>query len=328
MSGKSKIEWTEQTWNPVVGCSIVSPGCSNCYAMKMAARTEAMGISRYDGTTRVVNGNAVWTGKISKAPSHTWLQPIERKKPSVYFVNSMSDLFHPDVPDDWILDTFTVMAIAHWHKFQVLTKRADRMRDFLNRRDLLDQIYLNWYGWSGGAREVQGWPLPNVWLGVSAERQQEADERIPLLLDTPAAIRFISAEPLLGPLDLSDYLVETARSNWDSYLDWVIVGGESGPGARPMHPDWARSLRDQCAAAGVPFFFKQWGGWKNGSDFAPDSMAVLNDGRVIKPTQDGMLAADRDDPVMRHNPTLMRRVGKHAAGRELDGVTHDALPAY
>jgi protein gp37 len=193
-----------------------------------------------------------------------------------------------------------------------------------------------------GHRRVP-WPLPNVWLGVSTERQKEADERIPDLLATPAAVRFISAEPLLGPIDLTDIPWPKGRPTFPetddvsesrsalrliegTKLDWVIVGGESGPGARPMHPDWARSLRDQSAAAGVPFFFKQWGAWKNGSDFAQDAMAVLSDGRVISPTQTAMSAADREQPVMAQNPTMMRRVGKAAAGRELDGVTHDGMP--
>ena len=320
MAGSSAIEWTEQTWNPIVGCSIVSPGCTNCYAMKMAARIEAMGNQpRYAGTTRKVNGKAVWTGKVSKAPNSTWCAPIERKKPTVYFVNSMSDLFHEDVPDDWILDALTVMAIAHQHTFQVLTKRAARMREFMSRPDLLEQIYLNWYGWSGGAREVTAWPLPNVWLGVSTERQQEADERIPLLLKTPAAVRFISAEPLLGPIDLHLWMLTCPA------IDWVIVGGESGPVCRPMHPGWARTLRDQCAAAGVPFFFKQWGTFHprredlSRSDIAEVCIAIngaISRGDVLK------------GGGVRPRWCAMERLGKKAAGRELDGSLHNEMPAH
>jgi protein gp37 len=270
---KTSIEWTEQTWNPIVGCSIVSPGCTNCYAMKMAARIEAMGGQpRYDGTTRKVNGNAIWTGKLAQAPDSTLLQPLKRHAPTTYFVNSMGDLFHEDCPDEWIDRVFEVMALSPQHTFQVLTKRAGRMRDYI----FADDRYKL--------------PHPNIWLGVSTERQQEADERIPLLLQTPAAVRFISAEPLLGHVDISDYLVETAHTNWDAYLDWVIVGGESGPGARPMDQEWALSLRDQCQASSVPFFFKQWGA------FVPEVR-----GRY-------------------------RKASKKAAGRLLDGIEHNGMP--
>jgi protein gp37 len=207
-----------------------------------------------------------------------------------------------------------------------------------------------WLRVSGGPHEWK--PLPNVWLGVSTERQKESDERIPDLLATPAAVRFISAEPLLGPIDLTairwrdedceiranaltaeawvdnsdSASAYTDAADGNTRLDWVIAGGESGPGARPMHPNWARSLRDQCAAAGTAFFFKQWGEWKNGSDFAPDALSVLADGRLLSPTKTAMSEADREQPVMAHNPTMMRKVGKKAAGRLLDGVTHDAMP--
>ena len=283
----TKIEWTERTWNPIVGCSIVSPGCTNCYAMKQAARCDAMGLSRYDGLTRKVNGTAVWTGRLAQAPDETLLTPLRRKKPTMYFVNSMSDLFHEDCPDEWIDRVFAVMALTPQHTYQVLTKRAARMHRWSAAgRDRADTVGLAMLTLVDripyGHRQVP-WPLPNVWLGVSTERQQEADERIPLLLDTPAAIRFISAEPLLGPIDLTSLpfpkscICETRDPTLDAFnasvfcegccegpeamdlgkLDWVIVGGESGPDARPMHPDWARSLRDQCAAASVPFFMKQ-----------------------------------------------------------------------
>jgi Protein of unknown function (DUF5131) len=188
--------------------------------------------------------------------------------------------------------------------------------------------------------------LPNVWLGVSAERQQEANERIPHLLRTPAAVRFASAEPLLGHIAFHALNLDTDRpsnalqgkqcvpdDSLEGYhnediprLDWVIVGGESGPGARPMHPDWARSIRDWCSASNVAFFFKQWGAYKDGSDFAPDAIAVLNDGRRCFGSKKAMEELDRNDFVMPHNPTMMRRVGKKAAGRLLDGVEHSAMP--
>ena len=335
MAARSQIEWTDATWNPIIGCSIVSPGCTNCYAMKMAARTEAMGISRYDGMTKKVNGNAVWTGKIGKAPNNTWHAPIERKKPTTYFVNSMGDLFHEDANDDWILDVLTVMAICRQHTFQVLTKRAQRMREFMNRPDLLEQIYLNWYSFSGGAREVTAWPLPNVWLGVSAERQPEADERIPLLLQTPAAIRFISAEPLLGPIDLIGTLARfqdtpgrrCAVPLGAQLVNWVIAGGESGPSARPISIQWARELRDQCARAGVPFFFKQFGEWRPAGVHQPGDPGrfAFGDYEYDRATMVQVDGYPRQF-TMFGSRSVMERVGKKAAGRLLDGVEHNAMP--
>lgn len=285
----TKIEWTEQTWNPIVGCSIVSPGCTNCYAMRMAARIEAMKRSHYDGTTKRVNGNPVWTGKVALAPDHILLEPLRRKKPTLWFVNSMGDLFHEDAPDAWIDKVFAVMALTPQHTYQVLTKRAERMREYVANAESgsRDGIWRAQFDVKPAhSHPAYFWPLPNVWLGVSAERQKEADERIPLLMQTPAAVRFISAEPLLGPIDVT-YLA------W-AKLDWVICGGESGHGARPMHPDWPRKMRDQCAAAGIPFFFKQWGEWEPG---------------------DGDCAGQQ-----------FYKVGKKAAGRTLDGKIHDAMP--
>lgn len=249
MGDKSAIEWTDATWNPVVGCSVTSPGCKNCYAMKMAGRLDAMGVEHYRGLTRKVKGKAVWTGKTAEAPMHILKQPQHWKKPRRIFVNSMGDLFHDGVPWHWLDAVFTVMEKCPQHTFQVLTKNPERMRDYVRRFDV----------------------LPNVWLGVSVEDQRRANERIPALLETPAAVRFVSCEPLLGPLDLRNiqpherYELD-ALTGYDfdqgtvgERLDWVIVGGESGPGARPMDPDWAHLLRDQCQAAGVPFMFKQWG---------------------------------------------------------------------
>ena len=231
---ETSIEWTERTWNPILGCSIATPGCINCYAMKMAGRLEAMGTERYLGTTTKQKKKSVWTGKLVLAPDSTINDPLRRKKPTTYFVNSMGDLFHEECPTKWIDLVFNVMANAPQHTFQILTKRAGRLREYVESRS--EQ------------------PLANVWLGVSTERQKEAEARIPELLAAPAAVRFISAEPLLGPLDLSRFL--RCRPS----LDWVIVGGESGHGARPMSSAWVESLRDQCATSRTPFFFKQWGG--------------------------------------------------------------------
>lgn len=285
----SKIEWTRnddgtegKTWNPLAGCSIVSPGCTNCYAMRMASRINKMTpASHYEGLTQFVNGRPVWTGKIARAPDHIFNAPLKWRKPTRVFVNSMSDLFHEDVPDAFIDRVFAVMALSPRHTFQILTKRAERMRDYVST--LADEA-LKWERLGDAAAPYVGnaayasagecaWPLPNVWLGVSTEDRARADERIPLLLETPAAVRFISAEPLLGPIDLerlhydseradhhqaalSGYLVDIILAETNR-LDWVIVGGESGPGKRPVDLEWMRSIRDQCKAANVPLFVKQ-----------------------------------------------------------------------
>lgn len=228
----SKIEWTEQTWNPIAGCSKVSEGCRNCYAEKMAKRLVAMGVDKYAGT---VDERGLWTGEIL-LDEQKLNEPLSRKKPTRYFVNSMSDLFHENVSSETIGRIFNIMVKAHWHTFQILTKRPKRMQAAVTAYyDTFNLPVLRY---------------DNIWLGVSVENQETADERIPLLIQTPAAVRFISAEPLLGPI-----ILPSLKS-----LSWVIAGGESGPCARPMDPDWARSLRDECQTAGVPFFFKQWGG--------------------------------------------------------------------
>ena len=275
---QSTIEWTQHTWNPIVGCSILSPGCINCYAMKEAYRYGFNPkLERYHGLTKLVNGNAVWTGKLQRAPEATLLAPLKRKKPTIYFVNSMSDLFHEDCPDEWIDPVFAVMALTPHHTYQVLTKRGERMRDYCSaiqkhgRWLQMEEFALKW-GYEPRGANDHGFDwishkqfLPNVWLGVSTERQREADERIPHLLQTPAAVRFISAEPLLGPIDLTSLSVG-ADLKWNALsgrgrrggLDWVIAGGESGKDARDN--DFltnARSLLAQCRDAGVPFFGKQ-----------------------------------------------------------------------
>lgn len=342
----SKIEWTQETWNPIVGCSVVSPGCTNCYAMRMAARIEAMGTQPlYSGLTRVVNGNPVWTGEV-RLNEKKLLEPLKRKKPTTYFVNSMSDLFHASVPYEWIDKVFAVMALSPQHTYQVLTKRSARMRSYFEpysrrRADGLGTAVLT-LGYKDPL-ELLPWPVPNAWLGVSTEDQRRADERIPDLLATPAAVRFISAEPLLGPLDVRtlklnddrfDYLhldaltgLHTGAQSAGQWspgqpgaplprslpgLDWVIVGGESGPGARPMHPDWARSLRDQCQAAGVPFFFKQWGEWRLTPSASGDETWPVP-----------WTGPERPGP---HEIAHMDRVGKRRAGRTLDGMIHDEYP--
>ena len=215
MASKSTIEWTEATWNPVTGCNKISPGCKNCYAERMAKRLKAMGQSNYQ------NGF-----KLTLQP-HMLEVPLRWRKPQTIFVNSMSDLFHKDVPLEYIRQVFSVMKRAHWHRFQVLTKRADRLEELAP--------HLEW--------------APNVWMGVSVESQKYVP-RIDHLRRTRAKTKFLSLEPLLGPLNDLDL----------TRIDWVIVGGESGFGARPMLVDWVTSIREQCLDAGVAFFFKQWGG--------------------------------------------------------------------
>jgi protein gp37 len=247
MAENSDIEWCDSTWNPVVGCSVTSPGCTNCYAMKLAGRLAAMGSPIYAGHTIKTKAGYVWNGKVSASNHGQMIKPLSWKKPRRIFVNSMSDLFHDDTPEDLILDVFTIMAIAEQHTFQVLTKRSERMRDFMERPDFLEDIYANWSTFSGGPREVYSWPLHNVHLGVSVE-DVARKYRINDLRETPAAKRFISFEPLLecvGDVDLTG-------------IHQCITGGESGPGKRPHDPDWQRNIFLQCREQGVAFFGKQW----------------------------------------------------------------------
>ena len=351
----TKIQWTQKTWNPIVGCTIATPGCTNCYAMKTAWRMgHNPSTPQYHGLTKKVNGNAVWTGKMNLVEK-VLLQPLKRKKPTMYFVNSMGDLFHESVPDEWIDRVFAVMALCPQHTFQVLTKRADRMLEYFNNGETVNNVgWAAWiedpetvgkedsdfglYGSEDDLTDVHplDWPLPNVWLGVSVEDQTRADERIPALLDTPAAVRFVSAEPLLGAIKLTrmhipddgdGYLNALNGEKWipgcgsinsqtfkTTRLDWAIVGGESGPKARPMHPDWARSLRDQCVAAGVPFFFKQWGEWVGGGTM-PNGWSGFHNGSM--------------GPGCDHSwgdGAVADRTGTKAAGNLLDGELWQQMP--
>ena len=278
MAANSKIEWTNCTWNPLVGCSVCAAGCRFCYAMRMAHRLEAMSVPHYAGTTKKVNGKAVWTGQVNVAPEHVLMQPLRWKKPRRIFVNSMSDLFHEAVPDEAIDRIFAVMALCPQHTFQVLTKRPARMREYLNRIgaddpacDGLGILHAEAAPLLGDAVSDKAWeamlcsdwPLPNVWLGTSISDQPDAEKFIPDLLATPAAVHFLSCEPLLGQIDLNPWLGKSGigpggRRFWNvAGLGWVICGGESGPKRRPMDLAWARDVRDQCRAAGAPFFFKQ-----------------------------------------------------------------------
>lgn len=271
MADKSAIEWCEATWNPTTGCDRVSPGCDNCYALNLAPRLKAMGSKRYqrDGDPRTSG-----PGFGLSLHSDTVGLPMRWTRPRRIFVNSMSDLFHSEVPDRFIADVFAVMTIAEQHTFQLLTKRHARMRSLLNSVRFWRDV--------SRARNVRGYPsLPwtgemepptNLWGGVSVEDQKRADLRIGPLTETLYAVRWLSMEPLLGPVQLCNCYPggstpqtyegpqEWCNIHGRDRIDWVVVGGESGPRARPIDPDWVRSLRDECVAAGVPFFLKQWGG--------------------------------------------------------------------
>jgi protein gp37 len=303
MSDNSGIEWTDSTWNPVTGCTKVSPGCAYCYA-------EAV-------TLRFKRGPVYLPGKAKIVLHPDRLdRPLRWRRPRRIFVDSMSDLFHEDVPDEYIDRVFAVMALADHHVFQVLSKRPERMLEYIEHASYwrIHDAFMEVGRATGHVTLKDTWPLPNVWLGVSVENQYWADRRIPLLLQTPAAVRFLSLEPLLKPVDLGrvDYgwlLNDTLadfkewredvpfglRDNervppgvawlnvltgewfdgWDSgsdgkKIDWVIVGGESGPKRRPMAIEWVRSLRDECFTAGIPFFYKQPGGLYPGGDATLD----------------------------------------------------------
>jgi len=299
----TKIEWAEETWNPVTGCTAVSEGCRNCYARRMAKRLA--GRSGYPALDPF--GVTLHHDKLD--------QPLHWKTPRRIFVVSMGDLFHRDVPDKYIELVWQTMYDARQHVFMVLTKRPERMLDWISR-----SMYLS------------NSPLQNVWLGTSVENQDTADERIPILLDTPASIRCVSVEPMLGPIDLR--LLWGCKSCWpkacinaihsdfpESMIDWIICGGESGPGARPMHPDWARDLRDQCQAANVPFLFKQQGAWSwDNTDPLSQIAQIAPDGWTHNGA--GPCVYGRDHP----GTVQVWRVGKKRAGRLIDGCEWNEYP--
>jgi protein gp37 len=296
MSDKTGIEWTDATWNPTTGCDQVSPGCDNCYALSMAKRLKAMGSPRYrkDGDSKTSGPGFGLTMHPDALD-----QPLRWTKPRRIFVNSMSDLFHKDVTDEFLARVFAVMASAPQHTFQVLTKRHARMKSLLNSEDFrsaVEQAVVDLVGYPAADDVLDPiplrpfWPLTNVWLGVSVEDQHWANLRIPALLHTPAAVRFLSCEPLLGPVSFrwAPWVPWINGGHLDGLtgVDWIIVGGESGAGSRPMHADWARTIRDQSVEAGVAFHFKQWGSHD-----------------------------EQGEPVH-----------KKTAGRELDGRTWDEYP--
>ena len=333
MSEQSKIAWTDTTWNPLAGCSKASSGCRSCYAEKMAGRLARMGQANYASVVKWQSkasglwyddhraaGSAVahWNGKVRLVPEKL-AEPLKWRKPRRVFVNSMSDLFHEDVPFEYVDRVFAVMALSRQHTFQVLTKRAARMREYFDSfkspkaedrgwdcadwlygvvrrehlRDAVDTVCGSRF-WCG---------LPNVWMGVSVEDQPRADERIPHLLATPAAVRFVSCEPLIGAVDLSAFISgpyvalpgDRIEPHFNAGLSWVIAGGESGPGARPMDLAWARSIVRQCREAGTPVFMKQAGAMPVQSVISATGPAAIEAQR----------AADREWPegVRFGNPT-------------------------
>jgi protein gp37 len=344
MGDRTEIEWTDATINPVVGCRRISEGCRGCYAERLSA-TRLSATPRYLGLATSTPSGPRWTGEIRFVPEDL-AKPLRWKRARRIFVCDMSDLFYERVSDEQIAAVFAMMAAAKQHTFQVLTKRSARARDWISRvfgmtvRDRT--LYL-----AGAARVLAGleladqiatvpFPLANVWIGASVERQKEADERISELARTPAAVRFLSCEPLLELVNLRLLTYQDAieRDGHGGVLttrrkvvDWIIAGGESGPTARPMHPTWARSLRDQATVAGVAFFFKQWGAWQLGSTMGVRPEAdriVLVDGSVVRTPDEAT-----NEQRLRWaelQPTYMAEVGKKMAGRTLDGVTHHEFP--
>lgn len=330
MSDNSTIEWLNKpgykpaTWNPVIGCDRVSEGCDNCYPIPLARIREKNPnpkvAAAFAGVVEHTGDRLDWTGQVNLLPDRLDT-PLHWRLPRMVFVTSLGDLFHKAAPDEFIAKVFAVMAQTGRHIYVIFTKRHARMRALLSSAEFIELVQREIDALCDDPDEQhipeEGWPLPNVWVGVSVENQQWADIRIPALLETPAAVRCISAEPLLGPIDLAEWLgprCRASRAQADRpFLDWVVTGGESGPGARPMHPDWPRSLRDQCQEAGVAFHFKQWGAW------APTGVKGI--GHPIPGR------AYVGDPIDEHGHRVeMARVSKKAAGRELDGRTWDQYP--
>lgn len=321
---KSKIEWTDATWPPVSGCDFEDPSCWNCYAARMAA-TRLKHTSRYEGLAEIRNSMPAWTGEI-RLNSEVLLDPIGWRKPQRIFVCSMSDLFHEKVPTEYLVKVFATMARAYWHLFQVLTKRIERASRLLADRDFEGAVYLEWYRSTLGepVNDATGWrwPLPNVCLGTSAGRQKELDIRYPLLMATPAATRFLSLEPLIGPIRLGR-LLEAGPTKPDQ----IITGGESGSAsrARPPHPNWFRWIRDDCAEHGVPFFFKQWGNWRLGAPGETpkgDNLIYITEKGKVAHGEFIDIETDFGDIA-----TIVPMVfdDKKSCGRLLDGRIHDGI---
>ena len=344
-STHTAISWTDATWNVLRGCSRVSLGCGGphgqggCYAERLAIRFAGPG-QPYEGLVKSTPAGPRWTGEVRFVEEALTL-PLRWRTPRRIFVNSMSDLFHEKVADEWIDRIFAVMLLAQRHTYQVLTKRPERMRAYLSDPDhtmrvlmamnsLMGPTILAGVDRAGSSK----FPCPAIHLGVSVEDQATVNARIPHLFETPAAVRWVSYEPMLGPVDFTridggalsihyEGIDFDALHGFDmrrTKLDWIVAGGESGPGARPPHPDWFRSARDQCVAAGVPYFFKQWG------EYAPVPPRAAGPGRMVRAgdivvTPDGRRAPIKADLScdLEGAGIPMRRFGKKAAGAMLDG---------
>jgi protein gp37 len=284
MPSRSGIEWTEFSWNPWVGCEIVSAGCTNCYAARAAARIEEYGAApAYRGLTQIVNGNPVWTGKVNRGSRTTWNKPHEIREPSLIFVCSMADSFHPAAPDAWRLEALEVMRRTP-HTYQLLTKRAEEIAPFMERT---------------GARFSD-----NTWIGATVERA-DAVHRIDILRSVPAALRFLSIEPLLGPLGPLNL----------AGIGWVITGGESGLGARPMAPEWLREVRDACIAQRVPHYLKQFGSPRNNPLFAQAPPGFTGPQWVAKHDPIGKGGSLLDGRSWKEFPAAARAAGQRPAAR-------------
>lgn len=338
MGDKSLIGWTDATWNVATGCSKVSQGCHFCYAERDWKRLSA-------------NPKGVYTGrKFTDVGCHPERlnQPLRWRKPRKIFVNSMGDLFHDDVPEEFIDQVFAVMALCPQHIFQVLTKRPQRMKAYVNDEDTIERVgefvltrdSEAWrkhrerlfdcsYDENGKADIIElWWPLNNVWLGVSVEDQPTADERIPILAPAHAMTRFISYEPALGPVNFG--LMGTAPADWGygyvrvgCLIHQIIAGGESGPKARPPHPDWFRSVRDECQDADVPFFFKQHGEWGHGGSAPAGASGKY---AIIWPDGHYCMTEQYPRSFYSFGGVVLERLGKKAAGHRLDGETWEQAP--
>ena len=345
MADRTHIEWCHATVNAISGCTVVSPGCTNCYAMRAGGHKRPRHPS--NGLTMPSNAGHVWTGAVRL--NDEWLRrPLTWQKPRRIFWNAHRDAWHESVPVEWVDREFAVAALTPHHRHLFLTKRSALMRAYINDVATPERI-LEQCKALGGLPTHWQWPLPNVWLGVSVEDQQRAHERIPDLLDTPAAVRWLSAEPLLGGIGIAEYLPNPLWNDLPSWksaeIDWIVCGGESGPGARPMHPAWPLWLRKQCEIANIPFLFKQWGDWAPVSEmddaaveayYAP---APKRDPEAHRRCKVGICVLHGDGTrfdgeAMYRRPAFeqgsgamtMMHIGKRSAGRLLDGQLHDAYP--
>lgn len=324
----SKIEWTEQTWNPIIGCSKISEGCENCYAETMAARLKGMYKSTGKPTKEymhVIDENLTdkyWNGKTSLVKS-ALKKPLKRKKPTMYFVCSMGDLFHESVPFEWIDKVLTVIYNCPQHTFQILTKRPERMLKYWKRC----------YKEAGVSFEDT---VPsknnNIWWGVTAENQVQANKRIPILLQVPAGKHFVSIEPMLGAIDISLWMVSGfLEPPYTDVLDWVILGGETGAKARPMHSSWVESIQKQCEQSNTPFFFKQWGEFS--MTRTPQNFSFLKKEQTAKATILKTVNLEPERGKVRYIGMIgksegiwFEKVGKKKSGNLLNGKTYQEYP--